>query len=240
MASKRDPVEEATELANRLAAALGDGLQSVVLYGSAARGDWVAGRSDINVLVLVRNASAAALRPAGQALADWVRTGETPPLVFSEDEWHRSADVFAMEMDDMRAGHRVLYGRDPLAGMTTDRDDVRRELERELVGTLLHLRAAHVAAATEGKALEALLAGSVGQVLTLCRGLLRLHGEEPSVDRAGVAARAAALVGFEPDALEWAIAAAAGRPPRSLAAQDELAGRYLTAVERMARHVDES
>lgn len=239
MAKDRDPLTRATALASRLAAALGDGLESVVLYGSAARDDFVPGRSDTNVLVLVRDASPGALQPAGEALADWVRAGESPPLVFSEREWRRSADVFAMEIDDMRAGHRVLLGRDPLEGIATKRDDLRRELERELVGTVLHLRAAHAAAATEGKALQALLTGSVGHVLTLCRGLLRLHGEEPPVDRATVVGRAAALVGVAPEALEWAVAANAGRPTRSLGAHDALAVRYLEAVEHMARHVDE-
>jgi len=239
MAKDRDPLTRATALASRLAAALGEELEAVVLYGSAARGDFVPGRSDTNVLVLVRDASPRALQPAGEALADWVRAGETPPLVFSETEWRRSADVFAMEIDDMRAGHRVLQGRDPLEGITTTRDDVRRELERELVGTVLHLRAAHAAAATEGKALVALLTGSVGHVLTLCRGLLRLHGEEPPADRAAVVRRAAALVGFAPEGLEWAVAASLGQRSRSLAPHDELAAQYLVAVERMARHVDE-
>ena len=239
MAATRDPVARASTLASRLAAALGDGLESVLLYGSAARGDYVADRSDINVLVLVRDASPGALRPAGEALAEWVRAGETPPLVLSDDEWRRSSDVFAMEIEDMRGGHRVLHGQDPLDGVTTTRDDLRRELEREVVGTLLHLRAAHAAAATEAKALEALLTSSVGQVMTLCRGLLRLHGEEPTADRAALVARAAALAGFESDGLEWAVATVGGRRPRPLASHDVLAGAYLAAVERLARHVDD-
>jgi len=240
MNASLDPVVRASSLATRLAAELGDGLVAVLLYGSAARADHVAGRSDINVLVVVRDASAAAIRPAGEVLADWVRAGETPPLILSEHELSRSADVFTMEIEDMRAGHKLLYGQNPLAEITTTRDDLRRELERELVGTLLHLRAAHVAAATDGKALQALLEGSIGQVLTLCRALLRLHGEVPGADRSATVRRAAALVGCSPDPLEWAVEAIAGRRPRPLVPHDELAGQYLAAVEAMTRHVDQS
>lgn len=240
MATQRDPVAAARALTERLEGALGDNLLSVLLYGSAARGEYSAERSDVNVLVVLRDASTAALRPAAGSLAEWVRGGETPPLIFSEAEWRRSTDVFAMEIEDMRGGHLVLHGDDPLSEANTTREDLRRELEREMIGTVLHLRAAYAAAAADGKALEALLTGSASHLLTLCRGLIRLGGEEPPADRTDVARRAAALAGVEPDALEWVVAAAAGRRPRALAAHDPLAATYVAAVEKMARHVDES
>jgi predicted nucleotidyltransferase len=240
MAKQKDPVAAARALSERLAAALGDNLVSVLLYGSAARGEYTAARSDVNVLVLLGDASTASLRSAARPLADWVRGGESPPLIFSEAEWRRSTDVFAMEIADMRDGHLVLHGDDPLAEVTTTRDDLRRQLEREVIGTVLHLRAAYAAAAPDAKALEALLTGSASHMLTLCRGLVRLSGEELPADRAGVAQRAAALAGLEPDPFEWVVAAAAGHRPRALVAHDPLAESYVAGVEQMARHVDES
>lgn len=240
MAKLRDPIAAARALAERLEATLGDNVTSVVMYGSAARRDYQASRSDVNLLVLLRDASTAALRPASQLLAEWVRSGQTPPLVFSEAEWRRSTDVFAMEIEDMRDAHVVLRGSDPLADTTTTRDDLRRELEREMIGTVLHLRAAYAAAAADPKALEALLTGSASHVLTLCRAVVRLSGEDLPTDRADVARRAASVVGAEVDALDWVVATSIGSRPRALVAHDPVAEAYVAAVEQMARYVDES
>ena len=44
---------------------------SAVLYGSAARGDWVPGRSDVNLLVLIDDAAPAALRRLTPAVTAW-------------------------------------------------------------------------------------------------------------------------------------------------------------------------
>src|SRR5438477_8231359 len=106
-------------LARDLPAALGDNLVSLLLYGSAARGDAVPGRSDINVLLVVRDASAATLHRASPVLQAWLAVAHAAPLIQSEADWAASADVFPIEIEDMRAGHRLLAGRDVLAGLST-------------------------------------------------------------------------------------------------------------------------
>jgi len=102
-----------------LAKSLGDlaGLNaSVVLYGSAARADWVPGRSDVNLLVLLDDTSPNALRRLTPAVTAWHTKGFAPPLIMGLDEWQRSADVFPIEIADMQAAHRVLCGADPVQG----------------------------------------------------------------------------------------------------------------------------
>ena len=63
------------------------GRYSAVLYGSAARGDWVAGVSDINLLLVLEDSSPASLRGLTGAFAGWRKSGNSPPLVFSREEW---------------------------------------------------------------------------------------------------------------------------------------------------------
>src|SRR5205823_1464478 len=111
----KNPEERIQQFAERLQSSLGGNLSALMLYGSLARGEYVEGRSDINLLVIARDASTAALHPAATVLAGWTRNGETAPLIFSEKEWRASADVFPMEMEDMREAHRVLLGGNPLA-----------------------------------------------------------------------------------------------------------------------------
>ena len=70
-----------------------------VLYGSAARGDWVPGRSDVNVLLLVDDTSPAALRRLTPAVTEWHARGFSPPLIMGRAEWDRSADTFPIEQE---------------------------------------------------------------------------------------------------------------------------------------------
>ena len=55
-------IERARAFAAELAGVYGDQLVSAALYGSAARGEYREGVSDLNLLVLLKDASPAALR----------------------------------------------------------------------------------------------------------------------------------------------------------------------------------
>jgi hypothetical protein len=225
-------------LAEALQAALGDSLVALLVYGSAAREGASGPRADVNVLLIVRDASSAGLRPVAEAIAGWVKAGYAPPLVFGEAEWHACTDVFPIEIEDMREAHRLLAGRDPFAGLATTHADLRRELEREVRSKLLHLRTAYAAAAPDGKALEALLEQSSGTMLTLLRAALRVAGRPVPADAAGQVAAAAELAGFDPAGFQWVVARRAGATTRRLEPYDGTAAAYVDAVQRLAAWVD--
>jgi len=215
-----------------LESSLGEKLVSLQLYGSAARDARAGG--DVNVLLIVRDATAEGLAPAADAIGAWVRQGHVPPIIMDHDEWLGSTDVFPIEVEDMREAHRVIRGADPFTGVTTARADLRAELEREARSKLLHLRTGYAAAARNGKQLEHLLERSSGAILTLMRAALRLAGGPvPAGAREQVAA-AAALVGFEPAAFDWVLDRRAGATVPRLSAFDVRAHRYLDAVQKLA------
>jgi len=226
--------KELDALARGLEASLGADLVSLLLYGSAARGAHVEGRSDVNLLLIVKDASPATLRRAAGPLAAWARAGRRPPLIHSEAEWRDAADVFPMEMDDIRDAHRLLAGRDPTIGIVTRPADTRRELERETRGVLSRVRAIYAAVGAEGASLEELLQNSLGTVLVLFRAAVRLSGRPVDADPRRLVSEAAAVCGFDADAMEWVLAARGGMPPRRLDAFDEAAAKYLAALERFA------
>jgi len=117
----------------------GDALRAVVLYGSAARGEQVAKHSDHNVLVLVRALTPASLRASARATREWRALGNPPPLILTEAEWHASRDVFAIEVADILAHHRELWGTLP-HGAPVEAANLRHQLEFEAMGKLLALR----------------------------------------------------------------------------------------------------
>jgi hypothetical protein len=232
-------VEAVEKLTKELQAALGADLVSLLLYGSAARGSAVPSRSDVNLLLIVRDASAEVLHRAAPALNAWARSGHRLPLIHTLAEWQDSADVFPMEIEDIRDAHHVLAGRDPLEGLATTKADLRRELEREVRGKLLYLRAGYTAAAGDGPALGELLAQALGTMLVFFRAALRLSGRAVPGDPASLVRQTAEVAGFEAAAFDWALAARQGAAPRRLAPFDPDAARYLAALERFTRYVND-
>lgn len=158
--------------------AFGAELSSVVVYGSYATGQWSARVSDINVLVLVKQCSAAALQSLGRAGHRLLHRHRVTPLILSEREFANSADVFPMEYMDIIARHRVLFGADPTEHVQFSRVNLRHELEHQLRGTMLSLRQVVIAARGRRRPLLAELKQLAGSVAALFRGLLRLHGTE--------------------------------------------------------------
>ena len=221
--------------ATRLQAALGGRLVSLLLYGSAARGTHVPGRSDVNTLLICDAVDEPLFAALGPVLRNWQNP---PPLILTEAEWRQSADAFPIEYDDIRAAHHVLAGKDPWAGITVHRDDVRRQLEHELKGKLVRLRQAYAGTRGDARALTRVVAGSLAGFFTMLRATLRLAGRPVGTAPADLLAQAAAAIGFAAEPLADLAAHAAGTGRLTLTAADPRAVAYLAAVARTAEFVD--
>ena len=208
---------------------------SAVLYGSAARGEFVQGRSDINVLMVLDDVAPAALRSLAPSFGAWRKAAQEPPLLLSRSEWLGVADAFPIEISDMRSAYRVLRGADPLALVAVERADLRRALEREFRGKLLRLRQGYVTLSNDPASLSGVAAESVGTMLVLYRGLLTLVGREVPRDAAALVTAAAGVAGFVPEALARVVAGRGDRGWRCTAAEFEA---YLNAVAQTAEFVD--
>ena len=181
--------------ATRVGEALGARLVALVLYGSAAREQ--GGESQaMNTLLIVDRVDVDVLARLGAPVQDWVKANHPPPLVFADQEWRDSADAFAIEHEDIRESHRVLAGRNPWTGLTVRREDVRRQLEHELIGKLVHLRQAYVADWNRPTRMADVVRGTRAGFLTMLRAVLRLAGRTPPADSAALVRDAAALIGF--------------------------------------------
>ena len=213
-------------------------LVSVVLYGSAARGEYRPGISDLNVLVLLREVTPAALRAAGELAREWVAEGNAAPLMLSAEEWRRSTDVWAIEVADIQDAHLTLVGEDPFAGLDVRPEDLRLQCERELKGKQIQLRERYLLNAEKPEELGALLMRSFSTFLVLFRTVLRLSGDGGERDAEAVVRQVGQKVGFDPaPLLEIHRARTSGQPLRPRA-DSPLAVGYLNAVSRVVEHVD--
>ena len=231
-------MERAGGFARDLAGAYGDALVSVVLYGSAARGEYREGVSDLNLLVLLRDTAAATLRRGSALARAWGAAKNPPPLVMSEREFRGSADVFPMELADIRDAHVVLYGADPFAGVEIRPADLRLQLERELKSAYIRLRTRYLTDAGDAARFEPLLLKSLSTFLVMFRTVLRLSGEDGTRDPEAVVRATAQRVGFDPAPLLEIVRARAGGAKLDVRPDAPVVTGYLDAVAEVVRYVD--
>lgn len=234
----KDTKTQLAQLTRQVETALGPNLVTLAVYGPAIRHDTREGEHLLTTLLIVEDASPPALKAVEPSIAEWTRKGHPPPLLFAEEEWRRSTDVFPMEIEDMREAHQIMLGSDPFAGLATTRADLRRELEREIRGKLLRLRTEFVAAAPRGKALEELLLDSAGTFFVIFRAVLRLTGHAPPQTPRALVQETAAVAGLDVKAFEWVIDKLVGHNVPSLKAHDPTGDGYLEQIGQLARFVD--
>jgi len=187
------------ELVERLRNAAGENLESVVLYGSAARNDFSEKYSDLNLLCILKDAGSAQLDKLAPVVQWWSKNlGQRPPLLLTAEEMQTSADVYAMEMLDIQASHRVLYGKDPILEVEVPMNLHRLEVEHELRTTLFRLRQHYLLAYDDEADLERVLAKSAAQLVTLLRHCLIVVGAPVPESKREVIARASEHFGLNP------------------------------------------
>lgn len=229
--------ERALEIAQELERDFGSRLKSVLLFGSVARDEYIEGVSNINLLVLLDDVNIGMLERAVSHAKRWRETGAVP-LLLEAGEWQRAADVFAIEIADMRDAHEVLVGTDPVAQHAVDRRALRLQAEREIRGKVMQLRSGLLAAAGEPDVIGGLLVATLPSFATYLRAALRLTGETVPARMDDVIEAGTRLVGAEPDALLAAYRARVGRNGLRVRLSDQLVESYHHVAERTAAFVD--
>jgi hypothetical protein len=229
--------KQINEFISRLRSACGDNLQSVILYGSAANGEFHPEFSNVNLLCILRESSFAVLTAMAPPVKWWARQKHHAPLVLTREELERSTDVFSIELLDMQQRHRVLFGDDVLSGLHIPMHLHRVQLEYELREKLILLRARLLAAGNK-KQLWELLLGSLSTFTTLFRhGLIALGDTPPKAKRDAVLALAARIP-FDPSAFLQLLDIRERKAETKQFDVNDVFTRYLAAIQQVAAAVD--
>lgn len=227
------------EIADQLKETLGGRLQAVVLYGSAAAGDFIEKKSDYNLLIVAEAWDPPALDDIRPAVKGWIKAGNPAPLCFTPDRLRNAADVFPMEMLDILDAHRVLCGDDPLQDFTVAPAHLRHQVEFELRSKLLRLRQAYFQLDRPKKDLAGLLVESLSSFLVVFRGALRLfEPDDVPRDKLDALRKLAATLDFSPAVFEEIYRIKTGEVKASAVDAHDLFGRYLTKIEGVLDRVD--
>ena len=171
-----------------LRATHGTNLASVILYGSAAAGDFVPQKSDYNLMIALHEITPKELRNAHACLREWSRLGHSVPVYFTVGELETAADVFPIEFHQMERARKVLYGADVLENLQISDEYLRHQTEYELRSKLILLRRQYIPVSTSVEGLLNLMAASLSSFATLFRAVLMLYGLEPPVNKHEVVA----------------------------------------------------
>ncbi len=189
------------ELIERLRQAAGANLTAAVLYGSAADQEFREEHSDLNVLCLLQRLDAGELKKLQPVGLWWWRKGHPTPLVFTLRELQDSADVFAIELLDMKQRHRMLLGEDFLKDFDVPMALHRLQVERELRTSVIRLRQALLRSRGKRAELTELMVASSSTFVALFRHALIALGDTAPDSRREVLDRLAAKLGFDPAAV---------------------------------------
>jgi predicted nucleotidyltransferase len=232
-----DPRGLAESFTEELRGAVGARLKATFLFGSAARGEWIEGVSDVNVVVLLDSLDAELLGRAAPAVRHALEQGITP-LVMELAEWRRAADVFSVELADMREYGVPIFGDDPASGTSVQSAILRLQAERELRAKLLHLHSGMLMAADDPARLGAMLVRALPSFTTYMRTALRLAGQPVSRDSRDVIRAACTLAAADPSPFLDVLDARLAGGDLSAALSDPLADSFNTAATRLATYID--
>lgn len=173
--SVRDHV---SELVRELETIAGADLTAVIVYGSAARGEFKQGTSDVDLVIVLARAERQVLERMGEPLAVARAVARVDAMIVVEGEIHRAADVFPLFYDDIRGAHVALHGSDPFSELVVSDAHRRLRIEQELREAQIRLHLGVTEARGDRKALGVLVHKKLRQLRFPLRALLELSGVE--------------------------------------------------------------
>jgi predicted nucleotidyltransferase len=174
-------VEQSLELFVEAAkGAFGDDLKSVVLFGSAASGALRA-TSDVNLLLVLRQFAQDGADRLREPMRLAHATVQLNAMFLLEDEVGDAVEAFAVKFSDIVFRHRVLFGADPIAGVSATRESLKRRTGQVLLNLQLRLRERYIALSLREEQLAHLIADAAPPLRSAAAAILQLEGQsEPT------------------------------------------------------------
>ena len=151
-------------------------LLSLILYGSAASGEFVDKHSNLNLLAVLKNTDLEVIKRSSKLVRKFKMINA---LFLTENAIVNSMDIFPIEFLDMQENYFVLTGKDVLKDIQVDIRHLRFQCEQELKAKLIKLRQTYLLLNNNMPALRNLLCMSFTSILHILRNVLRSKGRKP-------------------------------------------------------------
>lgn len=171
--------------------ALGDDLESIVLYGSAAEGRMRA-TSDVNIVLVLARFDAARVDALREPLRFARAAIRLSAMFLLRSEIAAAVELFAVKFSDVMRRHRVLHGADPFADLVIPRGAAISRLKQVLLNLALRLRETYALQSLREEQIALALAESAGPLRAAAATLLELEGRSGVAPKEALAEVAAA------------------------------------------------
>lgn len=220
---------------NELKEGFGDGLISVILYGSAASGEFVSRRSNLNFLVILKDHGISVLKNGAKIVGKFP---DFEPLFLTEPYINRSTDIFPIEFLDMKENYTVIYGKDALKDITVDTGNLRFQCEHELKVKLISLRQLYLKSSRDKRLLLYALLKSFTSSLHILRNVLRLKSITPPYKKELIIVELAKVTPIDVLVWERILAVKNKREHLNKDSIDRLFVKFIEELEKTAELVD--
>jgi len=163
--------EQLSKITEDILEHLKDELLSIILYGSAVRGEYVEKKSDINLLIIVDKNDLTPYKLLWNVI-DKLNKTRINLVIMSPKYITKSLDTFPLEFLDMLHFSQTLYGKpiDNFVGHIS-KNSIRLACERELKVKLIALKSIYLRSKGKSKEIENVLFHSLTSLRVILLGL---------------------------------------------------------------------
>jgi len=227
-----------SEFASKLIENLNDNVHSILVYGSAAGGNYNPGISNINIAVIVKNLDFSVLNQSIAMVKSGRKHKISTPLFLTKEYILNSLDVFPIEFSEIKQQHKVIFGEDVFKDLDIPLKDVRLLCEQQVKGKLLHLRQAYLDIGSKPPVLKDLLSSVLSDLVPIFRQLIILKGQQPIEQKEQMLGQLARIFSLD---LQPFLAIYHDKSKKSVIASHQVEAHYqnfLNQLENLSRHMD--
>ncbi len=212
--------------------------QAIIVYGSAARGEFLEGYSNVNVLVVLERITQPVLQQWSGIHKQWAREKIVAPLFLTHTDLQQSSDVFPLEYLDIKECHVLLEGRDPFPELHVDPTNLFFQCRQETHANLLRVRQCYVEGWGRIEAIQTVLPLSLTSLLPCLRGLYRLLNRPSNMKSQEVLEELQTTLSVEPSVFQevWRLKRGLSTPGKH--ELPKLLERYLAGLGQLVDKVD--
>ncbi len=185
------------EWTKELEAKLGKDLVGILIHGSAVRGEYRPGESDVDAVVVVADAGYDKLAAISNAMQLARYSARIEAMILTEHEIEGASDCFPLLYDEIKRRNVLLSGRDPFAKVEVKDTHRRLRIEQELREAQIRLRRAVTDALGAREAIAGAVTRKVKQIRAPLHALLALKGITCDPDLPSVVKKAAETWGLD-------------------------------------------
>lgn len=185
------------DLKTSLEKSLGDDLVGILVHGSVVRGEYRPGESDVDVILVLKEATFAQLESIGNALQLARYAARIEAMILTEDEIAGASDAFPLLYDEIKQRHVLLAGRDPFSAVEVHDTHRRLRIEQELREAQIRIRRAVTDAHGAREAIGGAVVRKVKQVRAPLHALLALKGHTCEPDLPAVLEKVGKVYGVD-------------------------------------------